>query len=66
MVQGQKSLISFINALNSLFEQGMKPTFLTGDDEKGFCSQEINDFLNSNGITWQLVERKFDGCVFTI
>lgn len=65
MVQGQKSLISFINALNSLFEQGIKPTFLAGDDEKGFCSQEMI-FLNSNGITWQLVERKFDGCIFTI
>lgn len=45
IVQGQKSLISIINALNSLFEQGMKPTFLIGDDEKGFCSQETNDFF---------------------
>lgn len=61
MTQGQKSSISIIKALSSLINQGMKPTVLSGDAEKGFCSHETLNFLQSHNIEWQPVSRMVDG-----
>lgn len=60
MTAGQKTSISITKALNTLFQQGMKPKILTGDGEKGFCSEETINFLNSNGIKWEPVDRMDD------